>query len=359
MSEFSYWWSTSGTPSGDQVASYSQSHLKYIAEILASCHGHEGIAPNYLNALAGSVPGANTVRIASGGALVDGKPYHSDADVDVTIPSAAGGGNTRIDRIVLRASWAGYAIRITRIPGVDAANPTVPALTQISGDTYDIPIYQAKVTTGGVVTLTDERQFARLDTMGIADAAVNAAKMAGTVFPYSAVGDMAYLSASGVLSRIAKGTAYRSLIMNAGATAPTWGTPFVIGYASRTTEQIHTGGKDTWIDITSFSVTINMPVAGTILAFATGTFRSRRIFCDAAIRIVIDGTISDTTARKSCNHEEYDISWVPFAVLARKTSVAAGNRTIKVQLGNVGAQTENPLVVFSEGSLIVIGLPGV
>jgi hypothetical protein len=123
------------------------------------------------------VPGANTARIATGGALVDGKPYDSDANVDVNIPSAVGGGNTRIDRIVLRASWGAQTVRITRIAGTDAASPTAPAITQTPGTTYDILLYQALVNTSGTVTLTDERTFGQVATNGLADLSVTTAKI--------------------------------------------------------------------------------------------------------------------------------------------------------------------------------------
>jgi hypothetical protein len=164
MSEFSYWWTTSGTPSGDQVASYTQAHLARIAAVLAACSGFEGVAPGYLNSLAGTVTGANTVQINTGGAVVDGKVYDSDSAVNVNIPSASGGGNTRIDRIVLRVSWSAFTVRITRIAGTDAASPAAPAITQTSGTTYDITLYQALVNTSGTVTLTDERTVASLFT---------------------------------------------------------------------------------------------------------------------------------------------------------------------------------------------------
>jgi hypothetical protein len=66
-------------------------------------------------------------------------------------------GATRIDRIVLRASWAAQTVRITRIAGVE--NDDAPALTQTPGTTYDIPLAQVSITTGGVITITDERVF--------------------------------------------------------------------------------------------------------------------------------------------------------------------------------------------------------
>jgi hypothetical protein len=161
MAEMSYWWTTTGgVGSGDQVASYTQAHLSKVAQILAACAGFEGVAPGYLNSLACTAGGANTVNVNTGGAVVDGKAYLNDASVAVTVPSAVGAGNTRIDRIVLRASWAGFDIAITRIAGTDAASPTAPAITQTSGTTYDIQLCQVLVTTAGAVTVTDERTMA-------------------------------------------------------------------------------------------------------------------------------------------------------------------------------------------------------
>jgi hypothetical protein len=160
MAEFSGLWTTdAATPEGDQQTSYNQSQDSTKSKVLSACSGFEGVAAGYLNALEGAVTGANTVAINTGGALVDGKYYENGASVNVNIPSAVGGGNTRIDRIVLRASWAAFTVRIHRIAGTDAASPTAPAITQTSGTTYDIPLYKATVDTGGTVTIVDERVF--------------------------------------------------------------------------------------------------------------------------------------------------------------------------------------------------------
>jgi len=161
VTQTSGYWTTSGAPSGHQVASYTQAIAAKANAIVAACSGFEGVAPGYLNSLVGSVPGANTARIGTGGAVVDGQWYKNDAAYDVTIPSAVGGGNTRIDRVVLRVTWASFQCIITRIAGTDAASPTAPAITQTPGTTYDIMLYQALVNTSGTVTLTDERTIAQ------------------------------------------------------------------------------------------------------------------------------------------------------------------------------------------------------
>lgn len=162
MAERSIPWA--GIITGD-CGPYTDADWSIVQSILGACSRWEGVASNYLNSLTGSVGGANTVNIASGGALVDGKVYQNTDAVAVNIPSAVGGGNTRIDRIVLRANWTAQTVRITRIAGVDAGSPTAPAITQTSGTTYDVMLYQALVDTGGTVTLTDERVTTSLTVM--------------------------------------------------------------------------------------------------------------------------------------------------------------------------------------------------
>ncbi len=177
MTETSKLWTTGGA--GDGSATYTRVDWSTIAKIFASCQGFEGVGASFLNGLAPSTTGANNARIASGGALVDGKPYQSDANVDTNIPSSIGGGNTRIDRIVLRADWTAQTVRVTRIAGTDAASPSVPAITQTPGTLYDIKLCQALVNTSGTVTITDERTFAQLSNLNqIAAALITAAKIA-------------------------------------------------------------------------------------------------------------------------------------------------------------------------------------
>ncbi len=168
MTQDSAFWTTGGA--GDGTDTYTRSDWSNFLKVLAACLDDEGVAPAYLNALAPSTTGVNNARIATGGALVDGKLYYTDANVDTVIPSAVGGGNTRIDRIVLRADWTAQTVRVTKIAGTDAASPTAPAITQSSGTTYDIKLCQALVNTSGTVTITDERTFARPGAMSLANA---------------------------------------------------------------------------------------------------------------------------------------------------------------------------------------------
>ena len=179
MAERSFLWTTNNTGDGTGTG-YTQTDASNIFEITAQCFGRNGVAPNYLNELS-AFGSTNNARIDTGAAMVDGKPYKNDAYVNVSIPSAVGGGNTRIDRIVLRCSWSAQTVRVTRIAGTDAASPTAPLISQNSGTVYDIRICQARVDTVGTVTITDERDMAQVDTGEIAENAVDDTRVGNKV----------------------------------------------------------------------------------------------------------------------------------------------------------------------------------
>lgn len=87
-------------------------------------------------------------------AIVQGTAYENTAAVSVTVPTP--GSATRIDRIVLEKDWALQTVRITRIAGIEGGSE--PALVQVAGNKWDEPLWKCSITTGGVITLTDERQ---------------------------------------------------------------------------------------------------------------------------------------------------------------------------------------------------------
>lgn len=153
MAEKSWLWTTGTT--NDGASTYTQADASEVFKIAAACNLFEGVAPNYLNGL--KTTGASSpVSMDTGGAMVDGKPYKNDAAATIAVPTPAT--LTRIDRLVLRADWANHLVRLTRIAGTEGGG--APAITQTPGTTYDIKLYQASITTGGVITLTDERVVA-------------------------------------------------------------------------------------------------------------------------------------------------------------------------------------------------------
>jgi len=155
MAETSGFWTTSGAGTGDQVASYTQAHHSLALMLAAGAKGLDGVATGYLNGLA-VTPGSGKVTVATGGALVDGKWYTSSAAENVTI-STPTAGTERIDRIVLRATWSNYTVRRYLLTGTASSSPTAPALTQTRNSYFEISLAQVRVTSAGVITVTDER----------------------------------------------------------------------------------------------------------------------------------------------------------------------------------------------------------
>jgi len=156
MAETSGFWTTSGSDiTGDQVASYTQAHHSTALMLAAGARGLDGVATSYLNGLAVTA-GSGKVTVGTGGALVDGKWYTNSAAIDHTISSPTAG-TERIDRIVLRATWSNYTVRCVKLAGTASSSPKPPALTQTRGTTFEISLAQVRVTSAGVITVTDER----------------------------------------------------------------------------------------------------------------------------------------------------------------------------------------------------------
>lgn len=154
MTEKSYPWG--GTTVGDAIyAKYSDGVWGEIwRKLFTSDRTTQGVVNGVLNSL--QVTGVGSpISVNTGYALVDGKFYKNDASTNVVIPTPVGA--TRKDLIVLRKSWAGKTVRITRVAGVEGGVVAVPV--QTDGVTWDIPLAEASITVGGVITISDRRTY--------------------------------------------------------------------------------------------------------------------------------------------------------------------------------------------------------
>jgi hypothetical protein len=180
MAQQSGFHSTSATPTGHQVANYSEALMALANGILSACHGSAGVAPSYLNALAPTAGGANTVNVATGAAIVNGYWYLNDAVQAVNIPSS-GGGTIRYDRVVLRHTGSPtFTVVLTVLTGSAIMPPAKGA--------NDVDICTVLVTDAGAVTVTDAREYARIQTAGIADLGVTTPKLAANALSADAAG---------------------------------------------------------------------------------------------------------------------------------------------------------------------------
>ncbi len=119
----------------------------------------EGILPDYLNELAVSNPAGLTIRIASGGAVVDGKFYRNTANVD--FGGAAPGGGSNFYTVVVHKDFAAQTVRLNML-GPNAVAP--PAVTQADGVDWEIAIATAEITSGSVVTVTPVYVYCHFNT---------------------------------------------------------------------------------------------------------------------------------------------------------------------------------------------------
>lgn len=142
-----------GSTVGD-AGPYSNEDWQAVWRSMLGRSANVGVLAQRLNELA--VAGATSpVSVATGEALVHGTWYQNDASENVAIPTP--GSATRVDRVVLRKNWTAQTVRITRIAGTEGGG--APSLVQSDGVTWDVPLAQVSITTGGAITLTDEREF--------------------------------------------------------------------------------------------------------------------------------------------------------------------------------------------------------
>lgn len=154
MTERSYYWADVNVGDGS-LSPYDDDEFSDIWRILFQRdRTTQGYIDGYLNELEVSNPAGLTIRVATGGGMVDGKVYTSDANVDNAIAAPAVA--TRYDRVVLRKSWAAQTIRVAILTGVEGGG--VPALTQNDGVTWEIPLATVRITVAPAITITDERE---------------------------------------------------------------------------------------------------------------------------------------------------------------------------------------------------------
>jgi hypothetical protein len=156
MSEVSRFWTTNNTGDGPTGGYSAANFAQFIRESFMTDLTAEGVLRGIGNNLA--VSGTSSpVAVNTGAAMVYGFFYSNDGSVNVSVatPTTA----TRIDRVVLRVSWAAQTVRIALVAGAEGG--IAPALTQTANTTWEIPLANVSITTGGVITVTDARTYVK------------------------------------------------------------------------------------------------------------------------------------------------------------------------------------------------------
>jgi len=156
MTESSYYWD--GLVTGDAtLAPYTHSAFAGNWKKLFTREGNQGVLKAYLNELLVTGIGGG-ISIASGFAVVNGWVYENTANVTKIISTPVS--NPRIDTVVIRMIFEYQTARIFVIKGTETGSPTAPSLIQNNGVVWDMPIAEVLVTTAGVISVTDTREFA-------------------------------------------------------------------------------------------------------------------------------------------------------------------------------------------------------
>lgn len=101
---------------------------------------------------------ASPVAVASGAMWLNGKLLKNSAPVNVNVPTPAAA--TRIDLIVGQLDYTAGPPAvgdIVRVAGVEGGG--APSVTQVDGTTWEVALAQVSITTGGVITVTDLREY--------------------------------------------------------------------------------------------------------------------------------------------------------------------------------------------------------
>ena len=170
MAEDSWWWTTDGVGDGTDAGYTAVEVAQFWRYLLTQDPTTECVVAGALNELA--VTGTTSpVSMATGYAVVDGTAYKNDAAKDVAVGTPVVG--TTGHRVVLRASWG--ATQETRVALLSSADgvAAIPSPTQTSGTLYEVSLATLTITTGGAITVTDDRGFCHFGTdisLGMMDA---------------------------------------------------------------------------------------------------------------------------------------------------------------------------------------------
>lgn len=152
MAETSLPWANNGV--GDGQSYTDDEWSDWQRKVFQSDRTVQGVIANYADELEVTNPAGVTIRVSPGAALVDGKFYETDDDVDNTVVAPGGGSN--FYRVVLAKDWAAQEIRVDLL-GPDNSSP--PTVTQTDGTLWEISLATIEIDSGGIITITDTRYY--------------------------------------------------------------------------------------------------------------------------------------------------------------------------------------------------------
>jgi hypothetical protein len=195
--ETSLFWTSNGTGDGG-TAGYTQAQwVGWLRRMFQGDRTTQGYISGYRDGLA--VTGsASPLNVGAGAAMVDGFPYELTAGTTIAVPTPVA--DTRIDRIVLRASYAAQTVRLSRVAGIEGGG--TPALTQTENTTWEIPLAVISTNTGGAISVTDAR--VAINAPIVNQDAINA-HIAGTEAIHGLTAGVSPIGTKGSITRVEGG----------------------------------------------------------------------------------------------------------------------------------------------------------
>ena len=124
---------------------------EYINSIMPN-----GIVNNYGDKFAATASGLD-ITFGSGKCFILGRcGWNTEAEI-ISL-DAESASLQRIDRIVLTVDITSRTLALSVKKGTASSSPTAPEIIQ-SALLFELPVYQARITSGSTVTLTDERNL--------------------------------------------------------------------------------------------------------------------------------------------------------------------------------------------------------
>lgn len=151
-----------GTTIGDAIGVAPYDGPLEMAAVFRSLNGanansqRSGVCRDELNELAATGV-ATPITIDTGRAFVYGTWYENDASTTLAVDAAVAA--TRTDYLVLRKDYVAQTVRLQIIKNDTEGTGLPPALTQNTTTYWDFPLYIVDMAVGGVITLTDCRQY--------------------------------------------------------------------------------------------------------------------------------------------------------------------------------------------------------
>ena len=159
MTETSWFWG--GIVTGDAVlAPYDDDEY---TDVLAQFHlwdrSKSGVIgtdhPSFSGNLEVLNPAGNVLRVPTGIAMVDGKLYRNDANIDFAMSVPGAGYNYY--SVVLRKT---FATQLVRAAMLGPSSVTYPSVTQVDGATWEILLAHARIDNVSVIDVYDRRAWA-------------------------------------------------------------------------------------------------------------------------------------------------------------------------------------------------------